>query len=68
MHADFTQTIEHFQTITYDVLDIADKRFDDDFYSFRTDIKQVERRLASVLNTGYDDCATLTSSFKLRRV
>ena len=65
MHADFTQTIEHFQTITYDVLDIADKRFDDDFYSFRTDIKQVERRLASVLNTGYDDCATLTSSFKL---
>ena len=65
MHSDFSATIEAFQRITYDALDIADKRFDDDFYVFRTDVKAVERRLASVLNTGYEDCATLTSSFKL---
>ena len=51
--------------IADDCLDIADKRFDDDFYSFRTDVKQVERRLASVLNQGYEDCATVVAAFKL---
>ena len=47
------------------MLDVEVKQFDDDFYGFRTSMKELERRLGSVLNTGFDDCATLTAAFKL---
>lgn len=50
MHTDFGATLDAFKRIEYDVLDIADKSFDDDFYVFRTDVKQVERRLSGMLN------------------
>jgi dynein heavy chain, axonemal len=30
-------------------MDIAKKEFDDDFYKFRSKIKELERRLASVI-------------------
>ena len=65
MHADFTTSLATFQDVDYDPLDIANKRFDDHFYRFRTDVKQVERRLASVLNQGFEDCATVWQAFKL---
>jgi hypothetical protein len=32
---------------------------------FRCSIKELERRLGSVLNQGFDDCATVFASFKL---
>lgn len=49
----------------YDVLDIEAKQFDDDFYEFRCQIKELERRLGSVLNQGFEDCATVFAAFKL---
>ena len=41
------------------------KQFDDDFYNFRAEIKELERRLGSVLNQGFEDCATVFAQFKL---
>ena len=41
------------------------KTFDDDFYKFRVAIKELERRIGSVLMTGFDDCATIFAAFKL---
>lgn len=49
----------------YDVLDVEMKQFDDDFYEFRCQIKELERRLGSVLNQGFEDCATVFAAFKL---
>ena len=49
----------------YDVLDVETKQFDDDFYDFRCQIKELERRLGSVLNQGFEDCATVFAAFKL---
>jgi len=51
--------------VEYDVLDVDVKQFDDDFYVFRCSIKELERRLGSVLNQGFDDCATVFAAFKL---
>jgi dynein heavy chain len=36
-------------TVNYDIMNIEERRFDDDFYKFRQRIKELERRLASIL-------------------
>ena len=41
------------------------KAFDTDYYGFRQRVKELERRLGSVLTQGFDDQATLTGRFKL---
>ena len=46
-------------------MDISNRRFDDDFYKFRCRIKELERRLASVLTQGFDDNDTIIGKFKL---
>lgn len=40
-------------------MDISIKEFDDDFYEFRSKIKELERRLASVITQGFDDYDTI---------
>ena len=49
----------------YDMIDISNRKFDDDFYKFRCRIKELERRLASVLTQGFDDQDTIIGKFKL---
>jgi len=46
-------------------MNIEEKEFDTDFYRFRKDIKELERRLSSVLTTGFDDSDTIFGRFKL---
>ena len=41
------------------------KQFDDDFYTFRCQINELERRLASVITQAFDDCVTVMQRFKL---
>ena len=47
-------------------MDVTAKRFDEDFYAFRNKIKELERRVGSVLTTGFDDAPTMTGRFKVR--
>eukprot|EP00163_Fabomonas_tropica_P009916 TRINITY_DN1985_c0_g1_i1.p1 TRINITY_DN1985_c0_g1~~TRINITY_DN1985_c0_g1_i1.p1 ORF type:complete len:4225 (-),score=1474.45 TRINITY_DN1985_c0_g1_i1:598-13272(-) len=63
---DFQAALVHFHQIQYDIMDASVKQFDDDFYEFRSTIKELERRVGSVLNQGLDDCATVNAGFKLR--
>jgi dynein heavy chain len=46
-------------------MDIEKRSFDDDFYKFRQRIKELERRLASILTQGFDDSDTIIGKFKL---
>ena len=46
-------------------MDIEKKEFDDDFYKFRQRIKELERRIASILTQGFDDSDTIIGKFKL---
>lgn len=51
-------------------MDISEKdnkknSFDDDFYEFRSKIKELERRLASVITQGFDDYDTIYGRLKL---
>ena len=63
--SDFSQAVGKFHTIEYDVLNVESKEFDDDFYEFRCSIKELERRLGSVISQAFDDCTTVSMSFKL---
>jgi len=46
---EFKSNVEEFQSVKYDIMSIDEKKFDDDFYRFRFKIKELERRLASVI-------------------
>ena len=50
MYTDFQRMLDRMVSVEYDLLDIEVKQFDEDFYEFRSEVKQLERRLASVLN------------------
>ena len=65
IYVDFDQAVETFKAVPYDIMDVSRKEFDDDFYEFRCRIKELERRLGSVLTQGFDDCATIYGRFKL---
>eukprot|EP00698_Gefionella_okellyi_P021190 TRINITY_DN679_c0_g2_i1.p1 TRINITY_DN679_c0_g2~~TRINITY_DN679_c0_g2_i1.p1 ORF type:complete len:4462 (-),score=1316.63 TRINITY_DN679_c0_g2_i1:16-13401(-) len=65
MYTDFLDWIRTFQNVTYDIMDVNARVFDDDFYAFRGHIKELERRIANIITQGFDDCATVDSAFKL---
>ena len=46
-------------------MDVESKQFDSDFYHFQTQIKELERRLASVITQAFDDSVTVLMRFKL---
>ena len=65
IYSDFEKAVDGFRAVPYDIMDVDAKSFDDDFYEFRVHIKELERRLASVLSQSFDDCATIIGKFKL---
>jgi dynein heavy chain len=65
IYGEFKASVDLFMTVKYEIMDIEQRAFDDDFYKFRLSIKELERRLASVLTQGFDDCDTIIGKFKL---
>lgn len=65
IYADFIDAVQCIQHVSYDIMDIDARAFDDDFYEFRSKIKELERRLTSVVTQSFDDCKAITSHFKL---
>jgi dynein heavy chain len=53
------------KTVGYDIIDLDMKQFDDTFYEFRATMKELERRLGSVITQGFEDCSTIAGRFKL---
>ncbi|KAG4219624.1 hypothetical protein PC116_g31897, partial [Phytophthora cactorum] len=52
------------KNVQYDLMDLDAKHFEDDFYAFRSKNKELERRLASVINQAFDDAKTIVGRFK----
>jgi dynein heavy chain len=65
IYSDFNAAVSSFENVQYDIMDVNAKRFDDDFYEFRCTIKELERRLGSILIQAFDDSATIYGRFKL---
>ncbi|GAX83887.1 hypothetical protein CEUSTIGMA_g11312.t1, partial [Chlamydomonas eustigma] len=65
IHTDFQTAVEKFKGVEYDVMDTDAKQFDEDFFSFRVVVKELERRLAAIIIQAFDDCTTINMTFKL---
>eukprot|EP00899_Mesostigma_viride_P009330 jgi/Mesvir1/18399/Mv14277-RA.1 len=63
--SDFQQAVHRFQNVPYDIMDVESKQFDDNFYEFRCVVKELERRLGSIIIQAFDDCTTVGTTFKL---
>ena len=62
---EFNKTFDKMKSCGYDVLDVDEAKFDPDMTTFATSVKELETRIAKVLNLGFEDCATVGSGFKL---
>ncbi len=68
IHVDFVRTLQAFQDdalLGYDLFDIDASQFDRDFYQFRTTVKELEARLAAVLNQAFEACSTVDAVLKV---
>jgi dynein heavy chain len=65
IHAEFVKAVETVRALPYDLMDVSVPAFDDDFYRFRQRVKDLERRLAALLLSAFDDCVTMETRFKL---
>nr|CAD7441493.1 unnamed protein product [Timema bartmani] len=63
--AEFNEHLSVFACKTYDVLNPEDEAFVQDYVEFQARIRDLDRRLASVLCQAFDDCCNLESVFKL---
>jgi dynein heavy chain len=62
---DFNSAVHTFQHVPYDIMDVSVVRFDEDFYRFRCNIKELEVRLSAIIISSFDDQATIQAKFHL---
>ena len=54
-----------FSNLGYDIMDTNMKQFEDEFYVFREKIKELERRVATIIIQSLDDSENLIDRFKI---
>jgi dynein heavy chain, axonemal len=58
--------MDKWQRIEYNIIDVdAAAQFGPDFRAFRGVMKELERRLCQVVMAAFEDCATMSATFKL---
>lgn len=65
VYFDFSQAVDNVRSVGKGILDLGNKAFDDAFYEFRTRMKELDRRLGSVIVQGFDDASTVAGRFRL---
>lgn len=65
IYEEFSVVLKLFQHTSYDLIDTSVRKFEDDFLEFRAKVKELERRLAAVIGSAFEDADTLIDRFKL---
>ncbi|GBF97683.1 flagellar outer dynein arm heavy chain beta [Raphidocelis subcapitata] len=65
VHADFTAAYERFQQVQYDVMDVDAPNYAADHEALAASVSELEHRLGALIIQAFDDCTTLSSTFKL---
>ncbi|XP_058960986.2 dynein beta chain, ciliary-like [Pocillopora verrucosa] len=63
--SEFNEIFAVFGNRTYDGLDATNREFVEDYNQFRERIADLDRRLASIVCQGFDDCASTEAALKL---
>ncbi|CAK0818712.1 unnamed protein product [Prorocentrum cordatum] len=62
---EFTAAVDKFKAVPYDIMNVGERQFDHDFFQFRADVKELDRRLGSLFGSAFDDLDTLQGRLKL---
>jgi dynein heavy chain len=62
---EFKEAVELFQQVSYDIMHVEEKQFDEDFFRFRNSVKELDRRLATILANAFDDLNSIPGRTKL---
>lgn len=62
---EFTQALDTFRKIKYDVLDLKSDNFLRDLHIFHDKTDDLDKRIATILCQGFDDCSGIQSCFRL---
>jgi dynein heavy chain, axonemal len=63
--SDFNHAIESVRAVGKGMLDLDNKSFEEAFYEFRNRIKEMDRRLGSIIVQGFEDASTVIGRFRL---
>lgn len=63
--SDFNHAIDAIRALGKGILDLENKRFEEAFYDFRNRIKELDRRLSSIVVQGFEDASTVIGRFRL---
>jgi len=66
IYGDFLVALNVVRAMGNDVLDLrSGVKFEEAFYDFRARVKELDRRLASIIIQGFDDCGDIINQFRL---
>ncbi|CAJ1459802.1 unnamed protein product, partial [Effrenium voratum] len=65
VHEEFEKAVEKFRRVPYDIFDVKEMAFISDFHEFRLTIRDLDRRLGSILAAAFHDQDTLHGRAKL---
>jgi dynein heavy chain, axonemal len=65
IYSDFNHAIDVIRALGKGILDLENKRFEEAFYEFRNKIKELDRRLSSIVVQGFEDTSTVIRRFRL---
>jgi dynein heavy chain len=64
IYTDFKGAVDCIRAVSKDILDLENKTFDEAYYEFRTHMKELDRRLGSVVVQALDDATTIIGKFR----
>ncbi|CAG5123285.1 unnamed protein product, partial [Candidula unifasciata] len=64
VHTEFCEQYKVFSERTYDCLDTSSHEFMDDYYVMLEKVADFDRRVATIICQGFDDCSGLESMYK----
>lgn len=65
IHYELLRSVDRFKVVSYDMIHVDAKGFDEVFYAFQSSIKELEKCLGTVVCLAFDDCSTFYGRFKL---
>ena len=52
---EFMKCVDIFKSVPYDIMDVSEAKFAEDYFEFRMTVKDLDRRLGSLLASAFDD-------------
>lgn len=62
---EFMKCVDTFKSVSYDIMDVGEVQFEHDYFKFRMTVKDLDRRLGSLLASAFDDLDTISMRIKL---